>query len=162
MSKKPDTPDYGRVVGEEPKRMMNDVDTWFDPVYDIDMFHKKFKQNYDGPPAALPPETQEFRLKFLHEELKEYEDAVDQLTQYGESPERLENAFDALIDLVYVTLGTAHLHGFDFRNGWRRVHRANMGKVLAGDAGLSKRGYALDVVKPAGWTPPNLKDLCGG
>lgn len=132
--------------------------TW-DPVQDIEDFHKKFEQAYEGGPRVLPKDIQEFRSKFMREELDEYEAAVDDLSEVGENTADMALAFDALIDLVYVALGTAHLHGFDFREGWRRVHAANMSKVLAKSADESKRGYALDVVKPVGWLPPDHSDL---
>jgi len=66
---------------------------------------------------------------------------------------------DALVDLAYVVLGTAFMHGFDFNEAWRRVHAANMQKVRATSPDVSKRNSSLDVVKPEGWTPPDLSDL---
>ena len=119
--------------------------TYFD---DIRAFHEKYNQTYNGPATDLTRELEDFRLKFLTEELHEY---VDSKT--------LEDKFDALIDLVYVALGTAYMHGFDFDEGWRRVHEANMKKVNVRHAGESKRGSRFDVVKPKGWKPPVLKDL---
>lgn len=145
---------------------------------DIIRFHRKFDLEYtDGPRPQLPgaadarlaeitqmlrrldevvkllqtPENlQVFRTRFMIEELTEYVDAVAR----GSAAD----AFDALIDLVYVALGTAYLHGFPFNSGWRRVQDANMEKVR-GDAVTSKRGSTHDVVKPEGWQPPDLTDL---
>lgn len=122
-----------------------------DLVWDIACFHKKFGLEYDGRARALPPNMQEFRSKFLNEELEEYELAVN-----GSD---LEGALDALVDLVYVALGTAHLHGFDFREAWRRVHEANMKKVRVERVDQSSRGSLFDVVKPPGWRTPSLSDL---
>jgi len=87
----------------------------------------------------------------MNEEWQEYCDAhvVDDL----------EGMLDALVDLTYVVLGTAYLHGFDFNEAFRRVHEANMKKVRAEAKTDSKRGTAYDVVKPEGWTPPDLGDL---
>lgn len=120
-------------------------------VQDITDFHVKFKLAYRGKPRRLNKELSDFRIKFLQEELDEYVRA----TTTGD----LAGQFDALIDLCYVALGTAHLHGFDFEEGWRRVQAANMAKVRAKRAADSKRGTTYDVVKPAGWKPPTLKDL---
>ena len=39
---------------------------------------------------------------------------------------------------------------------WDEVQRANMAKERAKHAGESKRGSALDVVKPEGWVPPDV------
>ena len=133
----------------------------FNPFADIVDFHTKYQQTYDGPARRLPEDMEAFRLKFLNEELTEYTAAIKRMWVMDVNQEDLANAFDGLIDLVYVALGTAYLHGFDFEEGWRRVHEANMKKVLAKSAEESARGYKFDVVKPEGWTPPILTDLVG-
>lgn len=122
-----------------------------DMCADIKDFHTKFRLTYDGPPRQLPYELVTFRAIFMHEELQEYGLAVDD--------ENLEKQLDALVDLVYVALGTAYLHGFDFNEAWRRVHTANMKKVRAESAVDSKRNSPFDVVKPEGWVAPDLSDL---
>ena len=116
---------------------------------DIRKFHEKFGLDYNGPPRALPDDLEEFRIKFMQEELDEYKD-----------PENgLAHKLDALVDLVYVALGTAYLAGFPFNEAWSRVHEANMKKVKALRPEDSKRGSVHDVVKPPGWAPPSLSDL---
>ena len=87
---------------------------------DIKSFHQKYGLDYDGPPRELPVELQRLRRNRLWEELIEYMNAPS-----------LEDQFDALIDLVYIALGTAYLNGFNFPEGWRRVHEANMKKIRA-------------------------------
>lgn len=138
---------------------------------DIREFHKTFELTYEGKPRALPEEIADFRLTFLREELDEYVDAtfalIDQQSHpefYRISPEQhirecLEKQLDALVDLVYVALGTAYLQGFDFDEAWRRVHAANMRKVRAVSASDSKRNSQYDVVKPSDWVPPSHADL---
>lgn len=119
--------------------------------YDIWDFHRKFLLEYSGPPRELPQDLGDFRLKFIIEEINEYREArIDH---------DLAKQFDALIDLVYVVLGTAYLHGFDFEEGWRRVHAANMSKVRAERAEDSTRSSTFDVIKPPGWKAPDLSDL---
>jgi len=145
----------------------------FDPTvapnlfHDIKAFHEKFGLTYNGPPRVLEEELAKFRVGFLAEELGEYcldhqntEELVHQVKE-NMAPQNvpLDKQFDALIDLVYVALGNAYLHGFDFNEGWRRVHEANMKKVRALRAVDSKRGSTYDVVKPEGWVPPSLTDL---
>lgn len=113
---------------------------------DIKAFHEKFGLQYDGPPRDLPKELASFRIGFIFEELDELivaENKTDQL--------------DALVDLCYVVMGTAYLQGFDFQAAWDRVHAANMAKVR----GPSARSQAFDVIKPEGWTAPDLSDLAG-
>jgi predicted HAD superfamily Cof-like phosphohydrolase len=134
---------------------------------DIGRFHEKFElKPTDDPGHRLPDDVLEFRIKFMFEELQEYVDAVG--GSYGcpnvsidSAKFDAEEAFDALIDLVYVALGTAYLHRFPFNEGWDRVQAANMKKVRASgdDDPLSKRKHSKDVVKPPLWEPPILKDL---
>lgn len=120
---------------------------------DIRAFHEKFKLGYNGSPRELEQELGSFRIKFMQEELDEYREAYVR----GD----LEKQFDALIDLVYVALGTAYLQGLPFQEGWRRVHLANMAKVRAKKKEESKRGSEYDIVKPPGWTAPTFTDLLG-
>lgn len=115
---------------------------------DIEDFHVKFGLTYDGPPRALDEHTSDFRVKFMQEELDEYRAAV----YSGDLAKQL----DALVDLVYVALGTSYLQGFPFGDAWKEVHRANMSKVRAQNASESKRGSTIDVVKPANFVPPDI------
>ena len=117
------------------------------PFKDIVAFHKKFKLGYSGPPRKLdyPIATARYRHQF--EELQELSKAIH--------TGHLEGTLDALVDIVYVAIGTAYLSGFDFNEAWSRVHKANMKKVRC----ATKRS-PIDIIKPLGWKPPNLKDLC--
>jgi predicted HAD superfamily Cof-like phosphohydrolase len=142
----------------------------FDMVQDVEDFHTKFSVDYVGPPRLLPHDLAAFRELFLDEERAEYQEHIKRCENdldggFGgfdndNFTHHLADAFDSLIDLVYVALGTAHLHGFDFRRGWQRVHRANMRKMKAGEKGEgSKRGSKHDIIKPKGWTAPDHTDL---
>ena len=135
-------------IGDDMNRVLHAVSPRVDLYDDIRMFHEKYQLEYNGPPRSLPEELARFRTNFMQEELTEYNGSHD-----------LHDELDALVDLVYVALGTAYLHGFDFNEAWRRVQSANMRKVRAERAGDSKRGSTYDVVKPPGWTPPDLSDL---
>ena len=119
---------------------------------DIQDFHSKFGLEGPSVPTELDSDTLDFRMKFMEEELDEFSEAWN--------TSDMEKQFDALIDLVYVALGTAHMMGLNFDEGWKRVHEANMKKVRASsDGSNSKRGSSLDVVKPEGWVAPDLSDL---
>ncbi len=150
----------------------------FDPVADVASFHKKFTINYDGLPRMLDFETLQFRLKFMREELQEYEthadkanfelkhDWINQQDQLVKSPEdqasfthELAQCLDALMDEMYVVLGTAHLHGFNVYEAWDRVHQANMAKVLVTNPADASEKMKLKISKPPGWEPPKHDDL---
>lgn len=133
----------------------------FEPMRDVEEFHAKFGLTYDGKPRVLVGLLDEFRRKFLGEELKEYVDhsdeAIERLNAGLDPAPAMEEQLDALVDLVYVALGTAEYHGFNFREAWRRVHEANMRKERATTP--SERGGLYDVVKPPGWEAPSHTDL---
>lgn len=118
----------------------------FDPVGDLFEFMEQFGPRYYGPPRSLPPDLAAFRQRFLREEVAEYVLASNSDDRPGQ--------LDALVDLVYVAVGTCYLHGYDFASAWVRVHEANMRKERAPES-EGKWG----VVKPLGWTPPDLTDL---
>lgn len=144
----------------------------FDPIGDIEAFHDRFDLPPLQPMGALDKDTENFRKKFLKEELDEWlwaqQAAFQETTRplldrdQAEYTVQLEKALDGLVDMAYVLFGTAHLHGFSqaFPEAWRRVHDANMQKVRAElDGSDSKRDSSLDVVKPAGWEAPEFSDL---
>ena len=137
-----------------------------DIVSDIEAFHRKFALPGKHPLGVLDPEVAGFRLRFLHEELNEYatHEYAAQREKKESNPDLANYTFhlgemiDGLVDLVYVAVGTAYLHGFDFREAWRRVQTANMKKVRAQSKEESKRGSTFDVVKPEGWEKPTHID----
>jgi len=174
----------------------------FSNFYDVGMFHQQFNlDNVTVRNPAGPRETSEdlllFRIKFLREELEEFERAVGFQPAHGGQPAHLTGepinhvqAFDALLDLAYVVFGTAHVMGYPWHAGWDEVQRANMTKErcqldhpfqppvmglsdptyvngcyhrtnngLCGEPRHkhSLRGNINDVIKPPGWTPPNIR-----
>ena len=80
-----------------------------------------------------------------HQELLEAtmsEDPVEQL--------------DALIDILVVTVGAIHSMGADAEGAWKEVMRTNFAKIDHETGKVRKREDGK-VLKPVGWTPPNLK-----
>jgi len=138
----------GDIIGwEEPKVIPN----VFQDVVD---FHKKYGIQYDGPPRRLPKDVEVFRDARLVEELEEIQDAYVHQDMTG--------VLDGFVDLIYIALGTLHLHGYDFNEAWKRVQQANMSKERASNKNpgkYQKLGCNQDIVKPLGWVAPDLKDL---
>lgn len=127
------------------------MQTNFDDVAD---FHLKFCVPVSQAPALLDQKANDFRVNFLKEELKEYGDAY--------ALNDLEGCADALVDLVYIAMGTAHMMGIPWQKIWDAVQTANMTKRLAKpDGSDSKRGSPLDVVKPLGWVGPDHRPALG-
>lgn len=158
-------------IGDDPQRIVRFCRD-FDPVADVEAFHRRFNIDYAGAPRALPPDLAAFRDRCQKEELREYQDhsqvAEDLLIDLSEGVEgvtresitaELAGMLDALCDKIYFDLGNARLHGFNFREAWRRVHAANMRKKSAERRSESARHSTFDIVKPPGWQPPDHTDL---
>ena len=122
-----------------------------DLIKDIDQFHKKF--GFEKNEKIGIPDNNElvnFRTSFLMEELAEYTQAITKKDAAG--------ALDALVDIVYIALGTAWLFNLPFEKAWNEVQKANMSKVRA-KSKSKKRGTAFDVIKPQGWQAPNIERI---
>lgn len=70
-----------------------------------------------------------------------------------------EELLDADIDLAWVTIGSALSQGADVQGAAEEVSRANLAKFPNGIAIRDENGK---VVKPAGWTGPNIKSFVKG
>ena len=120
-------------------------------MQDITNFHEKFGLPQREIGKSPSNKLANFRIKFILEELQELNTAM--------GTENLGEVLDALVDIVYVALGTAYCFNLPFDEAWKRVHEANMKKVRATDPSASKRGSTLDVVKPIGWEKPDIEGL---
>lgn len=115
---------------------------------DIVHFHNKFNiPRSEFPSVELIDGLMEFRVRFLKEELEELIEAVN-------LGDRVK-AFDALIDLVYVAMGTAYICNFPWKEGWFIVQSANLTKRAVRNESESKRGSRYDIIKPEGWVSPD-------
>jgi predicted HAD superfamily Cof-like phosphohydrolase len=86
-------------------------------------------------------------LKLIQEEVSELQTAVDN----NDIVEQL----DALIDILVVTIGAIHSGGFDAEGAWKEVMRSNFAKIDSETGKVRKREDGK-VLKPVGWTPPEL------
>lgn len=142
--------------------------------HDVGDFHTKFGLTSVVDEGAYPRhptrELLEFRLNFLLEELTEIVRGAGAYL-VGPSPDDLQvvlpdtdhwdhaQVFDGLLDLNYVSHGLAHIEGYPWREGWDAVQNANMSKERATETTASERGGTWDVVKPEGWTPPDIDKI---
>lgn len=62
---------------------------------------------------------------------------------------------DALLDILVVTIGALHSFGADAEGGWKEVMRTNFAKIDKETGKVRKREDGK-VLKPLGWTPPDL------
>ena len=63
---------------------------------------------------------------------------------------------DALIDILVVTVGAIHSLGVDAEGAWKEVMSTNFAKIDKQTGRVRKREDGK-VLKPAGWTPPDLE-----
>src|SRR5687768_5098031 len=111
-------------------------------IKDVTAFQRKFGLLSHDKPVHLTKRKLTERIEFLQEELNEFKEGVEE--------QDLAKQADALVDLVYVALGTADMLGLPWDWLWADVQRANMAK----ERGITKRGHLVDMVKPEGWVPP--------
>ena len=86
-------------------------------------------------------------LNLIKEEVAELQAAVDQCDPIEQ--------LDALIDILVVTIGAIHSMGADAEGAWKEVMRTNFAKIDSETGKVRKREDGK-VLKPVGWTPPNL------
>jgi predicted HAD superfamily Cof-like phosphohydrolase len=87
--------------------------------------------------------------------LKLIEEEAEELNQAIIDKDRVE-MLDALIDMLVVTIGAIHSAGFDAEGAWKEVMRTNFAKIDK-DTGKVVKLEDGKVLKPDGWTPPDLK-----
>jgi len=92
-------------------------------------------------------ENAELYTKLIMEEYGEFLDAdydVDEL--------------DACMDMIWVILGYCYMRGWDIDGAWNEVARSNLAKINPETGKVIKREDGK-VLKPEGWTPPDLKQF---
>jgi predicted HAD superfamily Cof-like phosphohydrolase len=101
-------------------------------------------------PDIGPEDMIELRIKLLREEVEEYAEAA----RAGDMVEIL----DALADIGYILAGTIINHGMQhiYDDAFNEVHRSNMAKLVDGKVLRREDGK---VMKPEGWTPPQLSQF---
>lgn len=127
---------------------------------DVGAFHARFDlPAYGGPPTESDPASRDARLRFILAEVRELAETYGYRLSYELTPDAprdevyLPHVARELVDVAYVTLGTAHFHRLPWARVFRSVHRANLRKVRGPHApGDEKFGVA----KSPGWQPPDV------
>ena len=87
-------------------------------------------------------------VTLIEEEANELADAITAHDQV--------ETVDALIDILVVTIGALHSMGADAEGAWKEVMATNFAKIDR-DTGKVRKREDGKVLKPVGWTPPDLK-----
>ncbi len=126
-------------------------------IDDVKAFHEAM-----GVPVLTKPEVPEeeriqLRLRLIKEEFEELceacacEDPDFDYPQYEDV--KLPDVADAIADLIYVAIGTAHEFGIPLEAVWAEVQRSNMAKV----GGATREDGKI--MKPEGWKPPDIEGV---
>jgi predicted HAD superfamily Cof-like phosphohydrolase len=110
------------------------------PFRDQEKFMRACDQSVTGDQAQW-----DMYVNLIEEEFTELQEAEDD-----------EAALDALIDILVVTIGAIHSMGADGEGAWKEVMRTNFAKIDR-DTGKVRKREDGKVLKPVGWTPPDLK-----
>jgi predicted HAD superfamily Cof-like phosphohydrolase len=65
---------------------------------------------------------------------------------------------DACMDMIWVILGYCYMKGYNVDGAWNEVARSNLAKINPETGKVNKREDGK-VLKPEGWTPPNLEQF---
>jgi predicted HAD superfamily Cof-like phosphohydrolase len=114
------------------------------PFRDQEKFMKACDQKVD----AYSISQYKMYLSLIDEEHRELQEAVE--------ANDLTEQLDALIDILVVTIGAIHSAGFDAEGAWKEVMSTNFAKIDHETGRVRKREDGK-VLKPVGWTPPDLK-----
>ena len=88
--------------------------------------------------------------ELIFEEYKEFIIAVNE----SDEVEQL----DACMDMIWVILGYCHMKGYNVKGAWDEVARSNLSKINPETGKVIKRQDGK-VLKPDGWTPPQLEQF---
>ena len=109
---------------------------------------EKFMRACDQAVGKHDQKQYQMYIDLIAEETAELNSAIIQ----GDHVEQL----DALIDILVVTIGAIHSMGADVEGAWKEVMRTNFAKIDHETGKVRKREDGK-VLKPIGWTPPELK-----
>jgi predicted HAD superfamily Cof-like phosphohydrolase len=110
------------------------------PFRDQEKFMRACDQSVTGDQAQF-----DMYISLIEEEFKELQEAPDDT-----------ETLDALIDILVVTIGAIHSMGADGEGAWKEVMSTNFAKIDRETGKVRKREDGK-VLKPVGWTPPDLK-----
>ena len=116
---------------------------------EVEDFLRKVKIKQAAQPTLLDNDTMVNGYNHMFEELSEFAQSNNMSDLHG--------CVDALVDIVYVALGTASMMGLTedhWEDCFERVHLANMTKKHG-----PVEGHKFGVVKPDDFEAPNFKGI---
>lgn len=95
-------------------------------------------------------ENQDLYATLIEEEYKEF-------LQARKNNDNIEE-LDACMDMIWVILGYCRMKDFDVNGAWEEVKRSNLDKIDYETGKVIRRADGK-ILKPEGWTPPNLESF---
>lgn len=80
---------------------------------------------------------------------------TEEYNEFVEAKNDIEK-LDACMDMIWVILGYCHMKDYDIKGAWNEVTRSNLAKIDKKTGKVKKREDGK-VLKPEGWTPPQLE-----
>ena len=120
---------------------------------DVAAFHRACDVPVVAKPTLAQPERMFLRVNLIEEEVNH--ELVPALYSGN-----MTDIADALADSIYVIVGTALEYGIPLDKVWEAVQKANMAKVDPVTGKVHKRADGK-VLKPEGWTPPDIAAVLG-
>jgi len=114
------------------------------PFRDQEKFMKACDQSVDN----FNEDQFNLYVSLIEEEANELADAI--------TAHNKVETLDALVDILVVTIGALHSMGADADGAWKEVMRTNFAKIDKETGKVRKREDGK-VLKPIGWTPPELE-----
>ncbi len=105
---------------------------------------EKFMRACDQTVGEVNYQQKMLYVSLIEEEFNELKAANNQVEE-----------LDALIDILVVTIGAIHSMGADAEGAWKEVMQTNFAKIDKETGKVRKREDGK-VLKPLGWTPPDL------
>ena len=87
----------------------------------VGLFMKTFGQEIKASPSFSSKKINKLRISLINEELDELKNAIKE--------NNLQEAADALTDILYVTYGAGHAFGIDLDKCFDEVQQSNMSKL---------------------------------
>lgn len=85
---------------------------------------------------------------------------VEEFTEFINAFNAEDNVeqLDACMDMIWVILGYCYMKGYNVQGAWDEVAQSNLCKIDAITGKVNKRPDGK-VLKPEGWTPPQLEQF---
>lgn len=80
---------------------------------------------------------------------------AEEFFEFVNAKDSNEERLDACMDMIWVILGYCYMKGYNVDGAWNEVARSNLCKIDPSTGKVIKREDGK-VLKPEGWTPPDL------